>query len=133
MPVRARIVERLVQDVAGPQWFNNLNGFNSMPTAEYHKVSEAADVLFERIVDRIDWPRILIEACSRHYDLVRSGTHSSIKNDIVLDVCGNCLQETLLTDDHSPRHSPEPQPRLDRGQDWLGEMVRIRIEYGTEK
>lgn len=132
MPVRARVVDRLISDAIGPQWFDNSRGFEckSMPTREYHKTQDAANVLYERVIDRIDWSRILIEACSRHYDLVRTGNHMKIANDIVEDVCGNCLQEALLADEHMPRHSPVPAPRADQGQDWLAELARVRAEYG---
>ena len=132
MPVRARVVDRLISDAVGPQWFDNSRGFSckSMPTDEYRKTQDAAEVLYERVIDAIDWPRILIEACSRHFDLVKSGNHLPIKNDIVDDVCGSCLQEALMADEHMPRHSPVPVPRLNRGQDWLAELARVRTEYG---
>jgi hypothetical protein len=134
MPVRARAVGRLAIDAVGHQWFDNSRGFEckSMPTAAYNETSDAADVLYERIVDSIDWSRILIEAVSRHFDLVRLGSHSQGANDIVEDVCGSCLQEALLADEHMPRHSPVPLPRNDRGQDWLGILSEMREKYGRK-
>lgn len=131
MPVRARIVEGLTNDAIGSQVWDGLTGTcRTMPTEDYREAQAAADVLFERIVDQVDWPRVLIEACSRHYDLVRAGTHKSIRHDIVDDVCGNCLHEALLADEHMPRHSPVPLPRVDNGQDWLGILARMREQYG---
>jgi hypothetical protein len=132
MPVRARVVERLVSDAVGQQWFDNSQGLQckSMPTAEYHKTTDAADVLYERVVDSIDWPRVLIEAMSRHSDLMRLGNHGTRTTDISEDVCGSCIQEALLADDTFPRHSPVPLPRHDRGKDWLGTLMQMRENYG---
>lgn len=134
MPVRARIVENLTHETVGYQVWDGLTGrCKTVPTADYHEAQKAADVLFERIVDAIDWPRVLIEACSRHFDLVRAGAHKSIKHDIVQDVCGDCLHEALLADEHMPRHSPVPLPRIDTGQDWLGILAAMRQKYGRSR
>lgn len=132
MPVRARVVERLVSDAVGQRWFNNSQGFEcvSMPTAQYRRTTDAANTLYERIVDAIDWPRTLIEAMSRHHDLMRLGNHGNGASDISDDVCGNCIQEALLTDETMPRHSPVPLPRHDRGEDWLGTLMQMREKYG---
>jgi len=131
MPVRARVGTALAEQVVGAQVWNGLYGeCKTMPTDAYDETVAVADVLYERIVDMIDWNRVLIEASSRHLNLVRDGNHRPLRYNIMEAVCGFCIQEALLTDEHMPRHSPVPLPRHDQGQDWLKVMAEMRQKYG---
>lgn len=139
MPIRNRIVTLLTEDVVGAQWWDNSAGSvcMSMPTDDYDRTRDAAEVLYERIVDRIDWNRILIEASSRHFDLCRAGTHPERSGskavyweDLENTICPDCLREAMLADDTRPRHSPDPALRVDSGQDWAGEITAMRVKHG---
>lgn len=136
MPVRDRVVTRLTEDVVGPQVWNNARGARcqTMPTEDYYRTGDAADAVYERIVDDIDWNRVLLEAASRHFDLLRDGTHRPAGldlHDMFEDtLCPDCLREALLADETIPRHAPEPARRRHRGLDWAGIVAEMRTKYG---
>lgn len=139
MPVRARLVTSIVEDVVGAQWWDNSRGHEcqSMPTEDYYRTDDAANVLYERIIDRIDWNRVMLEASSRHFDLVRAKAHGPAGADLadMFDdiICPDCIREALLCDDTVPRHDPKPAPRVDTGQDWAGEFAEMRGLHGKSK
>jgi hypothetical protein len=136
MPVRDRIATMLTEDVVGVQWWNNAAGRRcvTMPTQSYDSLHEAVDTLYERIVDAIDWNRVLLEAASRHFDLVRLGTHGKAGRDLSdlfeETLCPDCLREALLADETIPRHAPEPAPRRAVSVDWATAVTEARNTYG---
>lgn len=139
MPVRERLVTALTEDAIGAQWWDNSRGHEckSMPTDDYYRTRDAAEVLFERIIDRVDWNRVMLEASGRHFDLLRAGAHPVRGLDLAdaFDgiICADCLREALLADETFPRHAPEPAPRVDKGQDWVGELAAMRAKHGRSK
>jgi hypothetical protein len=124
MPERDKARRSLVVDVVGYQVFNGLIGkTTSMPNDRYEQVSDTADMLFERIIDRIDWNRILLEAMNRHHELVRSGTHRETNWYAGItenEVCPDCLRESLLAEERFPRLDPQPAERRDDHRDVFG-------------
>jgi hypothetical protein len=100
VPIRDRIAEDIAHDVVGRQVWNGLTGeCSTMPTEAWERVKSAADLLFERIVSRVDWSRVLIEAQGRHLGLDHSG-----------ELCGPCLRDALLSKDRwaDPTAAPPP-------------------------
>lgn len=124
-------------DAIGHQTFNGLIGeCVSIPHAEYEKVSDAADILLKRIVDRIDWNRVLLEAMNRHHELVRSKAHRETGWDKFAgnpdsEVCPDCLRECLLALDTFPCHDPQPAERFDTGQDVFATFAAAIVHRGS--
>jgi hypothetical protein len=126
MPVRYSTVTHLTEQVVGPQVFNNLVGFSveTMPTEAYLDVRDAMDTLYWRLINDIDWARILLEASARHSNLIADGTHPPTGRRMVDRVmadtarhdsapCPTCLREALLAEDRyasptEPGSPPDP-------------------------
>lgn len=113
MPERVRAARYLTHQFTGAQVWNGLTGqCTTMPTDAYDRTEDAADLLFEKLVDHLDWSRIMLAAAGRHLALVNAGVHPGtgvgatrtypIDADDV-GVCGQCVQEALLDDDRRIR------------------------------
>lgn len=129
MPVRDRVTTAIAEEVVGGQVWNGLTGeCKTMPTKAWNETRQIAEVLYERIVGRIDWPRVILEASARHYDLNDRGQHKPLRYNAHEDLCGDCVHQALLNDDHWPRIAE--MPTCDTGQDWLSIMAKLREEHG---
>lgn len=135
MPERERAALFVTHQFIGTQVWDGLTGeCITMPTEAYDRTKTAADLLFERLVDHLDWSRVMLAAAGRHIALINAGTHpgngtgSSRSYTTVgadLGVCGQCVQEALLDDDRRIRWvTADNQPvtstrnaRPDTGQD----------------
>jgi len=123
MPVRARIVESLALDAVGTQvWDGRIGQCETMPTEAWYETCEAASIVFERIVDNVDWKRVMIEATGRHF----AAGHP--EDSQTGHVCGDCVREALLSEDRWA-NEVEPAPRRDDGRDWLGILATAREKW----
>jgi hypothetical protein len=119
MPVRRKIAGEITELFTGTHIWNGLIGeCQTMPTAEFDKARDAADLLFEYVVDRIDWPRVLLEATSRHMALILGECHPKagsgwrargVEDDLERP-CPACIREALLTDDRMSEWVVNGQP-----------------------
>lgn len=123
MAVRDRVVEQLTTDVVGVQWWDNSRGHEctTMPTEAYYQTRDAANVLYERIVQRIDMNRILLEAVGRHC----ADGHD--EDAVIGNICGPCVTEALLAEGH---WWDGPRKPVDQGQDWLAVLADMRERHG---
>jgi hypothetical protein len=97
MPVRVKAIDFLCRQFIGTQWF--LHGeVQSMPEADYDAVVEFSNELYDRLVNHIDWNRVLLEAHGRcsalgHFERDHEDRHSDDR------VCGESLAVALRVDD----------------------------------
>lgn len=80
--------------------------------ATWASAQPEAERIFVEMVDGIDWGRLLIEAHHRHVALGHGGTfHGSpdIGFSTFQEVCGHCLNETLLSLDTRPDWTAQPE------------------------
>lgn len=95
MPVRDKAVDRILREAGLRMAFNNadytarVNG-ETMTRDEFDKrFWDPADRIYERVVDTIDWNRVLLEASARHAAL-------NHEDWLIEDICPDCLCEALL-------------------------------------
>jgi hypothetical protein len=112
MPVRDRVVELMLRHQGHRMSFNNVDltatvDGEIMPRDDFdERVWLPAQKLYEAIIDRIDWNRVLLEASARHIAL----DHPD--EDYYGMVCPECVCEALLaTETHT---SWERQPTIPR-------------------
>ena len=122
MPVRRNIARDLTEKFTGVQvWDGRVGECVTMPTTAYEQATDAADLLFEFVVTRIDWARVLIEATSRHLSLLNADAHPTFRSSgFDMDdekPCGECVEAALLMTDRDPTGSgwvsdgkPTPTP-----------------------
>lgn len=77
MPVRAKNEEWLVRQFVGSQGFQSGVCF-TMPDEDYRAVVEFTENLYHRLIERVDWERVVLEASGRcealgHFD--EGGAH----------------------------------------------------------
>lgn len=124
MPIRRKIAGEFAEQVVGAHIWNGAIGeCETMPTDRYDQTVDTVDVLFERMVDRIDWPRLMIEASARHLS-----THPEQEPFASPEApCGACVREALLAGDRPtdwPIHEPPPAAeRRDDGRDWAADLA----------
>lgn len=111
MPVRSKAVATIFSLLMGdqPYHFNNLPGHATatvngvvMPREEFdEKYMDPIERVFERVVDSIDWNRVMLEALSRHLALEKDPDHDprGVGADWDDLLCPECLCEALLADD----------------------------------
>lgn len=119
MPVRRDAASLITYLFIGHHSWNGATAeCQSMPTDAYEQTETAADLLYERLVDRLDWSRTVIEASSRHLSLVNAGIHPGPRrgpsreymSDSGAEICGDCLREALLDTDRRSRWIADGQP-----------------------
>lgn len=106
MPVRDKAVAALASALDGPgPSFNSLDdtvklGGQEISRDAYHDRYTAAYI---RMVDAIDWNRVLLEASARHMELEHRDEgfdgYTAVSDDgevIVGVICPQCLNEALL-------------------------------------
>lgn len=95
-------MQGLVQDVLGVQTFDGRYGGGhtvNMPPESYAAVENAMDAVVERVVQLVDWPRLLEEAGWRHQFVHEDKDVEENLNTNVRGVCSECLREALLVSD----------------------------------
>lgn len=135
MPVRDKIATWLGERFGGVQTWNGLTGeCQTIATDDYYATRDAADVLYVDLVERIDWPRILLESASRHGSLEDAGIHPKQRGGaIIAGTCPDCIRAALLARDRlidwvsdgAPTPTP-PAPDVDDPYRVLGEALRHR-------
>jgi hypothetical protein len=131
MPVRRRAVEFLGYEVHGGLQFDGRNGSCvTIPTEEFEAGHDAADELWCRLVEHVDWSRALLDAAGRHIrhlERLDEGEDTSRSDLFPSDLfgCGECLRDALLVADFgaSPDEPITPAPGV---EDWLGALTRVR-------
>lgn len=101
MPVRDKIATWLGEKFTGGHtWDGRVGECRTMPTEDYYRARDAADALFVHLVDGIDWPRVVLEAMSRHGALEDAGVHPTVRNGWLHErLCPDCIREALLAKD----------------------------------
>lgn len=137
MPVRNKVVTWLGERFGGVQTWNGLTGeCRTIPTDDYYATRDAADALYVDLIERIDWPRILLESISRHGSLENARVHPAQRGgSVIRGTCADCLQAALLARDRLidwvSDGAPTPTPAaidVDDPYRVLGEALRHRPE-----
>lgn len=110
MPERAKAEDKLVRDLLGGLAFY-MDECKTIPHNDYLAVKDLAREIYGRIITRLDWPRILLEASSRHLALDHP------KDEYHGYLCAECLEKALMTYDRNisgdqwefDQNAPEPQ------------------------
>jgi hypothetical protein len=94
----------------------------SMPDEDYCAVRELVSAAFVRLVDHIDWNRVLLEATGRHFALHHKDDD---KKYLMSDdnVCGECICEALLATTFGGKFS----------DDWTKEPTSPRVREGSHE
>lgn len=121
MPVREKACDTAFYALMGDtpfHFYNNpagptatINGV-TMPREEFReRFSDPIERIYERVVDSIDWNRVMIEAWQRHMAVGHGaeGEADEYSFPFTPQICPECLCEALLADDTSPRWSEEPK------------------------
>lgn len=92
MPVRDKALDEMVRLVTG-----HGNQAKAMKLALYH----AADALYTKTLDSIDWKRVMHDAVTRHMALHDGDYLTSGLEDehAVGEVCSECIHEALLANE----------------------------------
>jgi hypothetical protein len=121
MPVREKAISNLMAGLIGDQWYRH-GICESMPHKDNQAVSELVEAIYVRLMDRLDWNRVILEASSRHLALEhdRHPTVNEISLFGVDGICGECVNEALLALDFGGKHigawKKEPEsPRESEG------------------
>jgi hypothetical protein len=102
MPVREKAVQRGIRAFFSLQpnkdasvVFNSItdvarvNGV-TISQGDFDQIADLADSVYERVIDSIDWKRVMLEASARH-----SALHMTDETQMD-DVCAECVREALL-------------------------------------
>lgn len=121
MPVRDKAVSTILHVLMGdtPYHFNNVhmtatvNG-KKMSRDKFDEIyMDPIERIYERVVDSIDWNRVMLEASARHIALGHDEGEDRDSFPHTEDICPKCLCEALLTDDtHSDWKSNPDAPRF---------------------
>lgn len=98
MPVREKAIGNLMAGLIGDQWYQD-GVCQSMPHGDNRAVSELVEAIYVRLIDRLDWNRIILEAHGRHLALDHKYAETDEFRFGVDQICGECLNEALLATD----------------------------------
>lgn len=143
MPVRRNVVTWFAERFMGAQSHNGLTQRCTSIGDAYYDVRDAGDVAYCELIDRIDWPRILLEASARHDALTEADCHPKISkyNPGGDRLCPDCIREALLAEDRlinwvsNGQPTPHEPPADVPGGDWarvLADGVRHRGASGRQ-
>lgn len=99
MPVRDKAVYRLLEDIIGVRTFDGRTGEpgfgDPMTAAAYSYAHRGVQAMYVRMVESVDWSRVLIEATSRCIQL----GHDHERTESFLTVCGESVRCAMLSRD----------------------------------
>lgn len=115
MPVRKKAVADLAEDMMGGSFAWDISGmmpgqvihsYMDRPIVEatealYYDHVDAADKLYESLVNRIDFNRILIESSIFHLKAIEKDPSHEDPTYSMDSTCGACLKRALLSDDRN--------------------------------
>lgn len=104
MPVRERVEDALREELIGGTVYH-FGEPRDITREDHDAVTEFASHIYARVIERIDWPRVLIEAAAI---CIERGDHDLGGNADVNEVmeirkrpCWRCLETALLSYEHS--------------------------------
>lgn len=124
MPVRDKAVDTALRTVLDgtTMWFRNQPGneqatvgSETMPRDEFNRrFWDPIDKAYERVVDSIDWNRVMLEASARHMALENHPEHDkrAVGDTYENVICPECVCEALMAD--TTMVSWEREPRAPR-------------------
>lgn len=134
MPIRREAARVITEAFTGTVWFSH-GQCQTMPHDQYEQARVAGDALYELVIDHIDWPRVLIEATSRHLNLVDAGRHPARApgwrglQTGPDQPCAGCIREALLADERvSDWVSGDQQAESPRRRRTLGVFARHLVD-----
>ena len=131
MPNRQAVVKVLRDDVLGAQQFNGLIGETvNMPMDDFERVEEATTAILERVAAAVSWERLLMEASFRHNSLHPEKAPDNRYWSLAMGVCGECLREALLAEQHGGQRWEETPstPLTHQKTDWPS-IVAEELEH----
>lgn len=128
MPERRNTVSRLTEILFGGPWvWNGLTGEVSehdrsgITRADHEQALQFADDLYLWLVGSVNWPRILIEASSRHLQAAEDDPAHAPQVSYG-DTCGACLAAALANPEQFGRiglEDPETEDQADERHERL--------------
>lgn len=125
MPNRFQVVATLANDALDQKGFHfTATHSGRYPYEIWDAAENVADALYYRVVDLVDWNRVIIEATSLHLQKI----HPDLLDN---NLCGTCIREALLATDRSFHWEKNggayiPEPTVKDWANGVAEAVGMR-------